>query len=141
MAEVAIRLAAKAHAAGQRLLMVADPDTLAELDRRLWTEDPASFLPHALAGAMDDPEQPILLAPSVPLTAPPANGARLLMLVGAPLPPEPGRFERILLLFEDGSAAHDRARAAWRAMASEAGMDRSYWQQTESGGWTRKGET
>ncbi len=136
--EVAVRLAEKAWLAGQRLLILSDPDTLADLDQSLWTRDPASFLPHGLAGTADDPEQPILLAPE--MRAPAPNGARLLMLVGLPLPPPPEaeQFDRILLLFEDGSDAHARARADWRAAADRATIERSYWQQTESGGWARR---
>lgn len=133
-----MRLAGKAHAAGQRLLMVADRGALDGLDRLLWTLDPASFLPHAIAGTMDDCDQPILLAPEA--VAPAPNGARLLMLVGQPLPAEADRFERILLLFEDGSPAHVRARADWRTTAADARLRRSYWQQTDGGGWKRKGD-
>lgn len=134
-----MRLAAKAHGAGQRLLIVADAELLASLDAALWTKEAASFLPHGLAGTPHDPDQPILLAPEV--LAPAPNGARLLMLVARPLPPEAEQFDRIFLLFEDGTDAHARARTDWRAAANRATLDRSYWQQTESGGWARKGGT
>jgi len=136
---VAVRLAAKAYAAGQRLLVVADAAELPALDRLLWTQEPASFLPHAMAGALDDREQPILLAPEP--VAPPANGARLLMLVGQPLPPVADRFDRVLLLFEAGTDAHARARDDWRAAMGDSALRPSYWQQTERGGWMEKGGT
>jgi DNA polymerase-3 subunit chi len=112
---------------------------LAGLDAALWTKEAASFLPHGLAGTPHDPDQPILLSDR--LLAPAPNGARLLMLVGQPLPPEAEAFDRIFLLFEDGTDAHARARADWRAAANRATLERSYWQQTESGGWARKGGT
>ena len=47
----------------QRLLVVAaDEAMLARLDRQLWDQGAASFLPHGLAGGQDDTAQPILLS-------------------------------------------------------------------------------
>ena len=37
---------------------------LTRLDRMLWDQGPASFLPHGLAGGTDDARQPILLSSS-----------------------------------------------------------------------------
>ena len=56
-------LAGKLLGEEQRLLVVADDEALlARLDRMLWDEGAASFLPHGLAGGTDDSRQPILLA-------------------------------------------------------------------------------
>jgi DNA polymerase-3 subunit chi len=61
----AARLAAWHHAQGRRLLILAADDLQAqEADRMLWAFDPASFLPHALAGGPDQAEEPVLIATS-----------------------------------------------------------------------------
>jgi len=132
--EVAVRLAEKALGQGKRLLIVGDRARLEELDRLLWTQADHSFLPHALAGGPHDSEQPILLAE----TPEPANGAPLLLSLEAGIPADLSAFERVLNLFEDGTAAHSRARADWKALADRDGVVRSYWQQTERGGWEKK---
>jgi DNA polymerase-3 subunit chi len=133
--DVAVRLAAKAYHAGSRLLLVADPERLEALDRALWVDDPASFLPHGLAGGAHDPEQPILLAPEPHA----ANGATLLMLVERGLPADFDRFDRVFLLFDEAGPSLARARADWRAVAARDSVTRSYWQQTSRGGWEKKG--
>jgi DNA polymerase-3 subunit chi len=126
---VAIRLSAKAYQSGARLLLVSDAATLASLDRRLWTDDEASFLPHGLA---DDnaAHHPILLSE----TPEPLNAATLLLLVSHPLP-EVRPFSRTLHLFDHGSPAHARARTEWKSLSPET---RTYWQQDEKGRWLRK---
>ena len=131
---VAVRLAAKAHAQGQRLLIMGTAAQLAALDKALWTDDPESFLPHAVAGGPQDADQPILLSPEPE----PANGARLLMLLEVGLPGSFDAFDRVLNLFNDGSEAHTRARADWKALGSRDGVQRSYWQQTGRGGWEKR---
>jgi DNA polymerase-3 subunit chi len=135
--EVAVRLAAKAHAGGQRLLVVSAPERLEALDKLLWTFYDASFLPHGQAGTADDPEQPILLAPELADGAA-ANGARLLMLMEAGMPAGFDAFDRVLNLFEDGTPAHERARTDWKALQARDGVERSYWQQKEGGGWDKR---
>jgi DNA polymerase III subunit chi len=95
----------------------------------------ASFLPHGRAGGPHDGDQPILLAE----TPDPANGAVLLLSLEAGIPADMTRFERVLNLFEEGSPAHSRARADWKALADRDGVERSYWQQTERGGWEKRG--
>ena len=126
---VAIRLAARAYESGARLLLVSDPETLASLDRRLWTDDEGSFLPH---GTRDEnaSDHPILLSG----TADPVNAATLLLLVSHPLP-DIRPFARILHLFDHGSEAHTRAREEWKRLPPEA---RTYWQQDDRGRWTKK---
>lgn len=133
--EVAVQLATRAWDARQRLLIVADAPTLDALDRLLWTQDPASFLPHGRVGAGAEAEQPILLS-QTPVAD---NGAELLMLVGAALPGLPMPFARAFLLFDDASEAHVRARAQWKALAGNTSATRVFWKQTPAGKWEKQG--
>ena len=132
---VGVRLIAKACAAGTRVVVTGDDSHLAAIDKALWADDPESFLPHAMAGDADDAAQPVLLS----ATAGPANGATLLVSLAAGLPAGFDHFTRVLNLFEDGSDAHVRARADWKALAGLSAVSRSYWQQKEQGGWEKKG--
>ncbi len=132
--EVAVRLAEKVLATGQRLLVVGAPARLQALDKALWTMSGDSFIPHAMAGGEHDAEQPILLA-----TAPtPANGATLMMLLDVGVPAEVEGYARVLNLFEDGTDAHGRARTDWKALGSRDGLTRTYWQQNDRGGWEKR---
>lgn len=64
--EVAARIAQKAHAAGNRLLVVApDAGTLDAFDRTLWSFSPLSFVPHCRAGHPLANQTPVLLAADV----------------------------------------------------------------------------
>ena len=132
--EVAVRLIAKAHAAGARILVTGAPAGLAALDKALWTADAESFLPHAMAGAAEDGEQPILLSE----TAAAANDATLLVALQSGVPSGFDRYARILNLFEEGGEAHQRARADWKALGGVPGVTRTYWQQKDGGGWEKK---
>lgn len=131
---VAVRLAEKALGQGRRLLVFGQRMRLEQLDKLMWTYADHSFLPHALAGGPHDADQPILLSESVE----PANGAKLLLSLEAGVPATLESFDRLLNLFEDGTPAHARARADWKALAGRDGLTRSYWQQTERGGWQKQ---
>jgi DNA polymerase-3 subunit chi len=75
------RLAAWHHGQGRRVLILAGDELQAqEADRALWAFDPASFLPHALAGGPDQAEEPVLIA----LSAANLNRAQVLITL-APL--------------------------------------------------------
>ena len=73
-------IAEKILSSDGRLIVIAEDEAyLAKLDRMLWDQGPASFLPHALAGGADDARQPILLtttpdAPNVARNALIADG-------------------------------------------------------------------
>ena len=75
-------LAAFHHGAGQRVLILAADDLMAEdLDRALWSFDQDSFVPHAQAGEPDEKDEPVLIATD--LANP--NQAGVLILAHAPL--------------------------------------------------------
>jgi DNA polymerase-3 subunit chi len=90
------RLAAWHHGQGRRVLILAGDELQAqEADRMLWTYDPASFLPHALAGGPDQDQEPILIA----LAADNLNQAQVLIAL-APLAAEAQEIKKYELLVD-----------------------------------------
>ena len=112
-----------------RVLVVGHEETLARLDRALWTWRDESFLPHGRART-DAAKQPVLLStePHAP------NGAKVaLLLDGADA--DAGQFERVMVVFDGGDeAARAKARQQYKA-AADAGGKARYFQQERSGGW------
>lgn len=104
-------------------------------DERLWTDDPAGFLPHGMEGGPHDAAQPVLLG-----LGPAANGARgVFLLDGAePLPGEEA-LERLWVIFDGNDPpALNGARALWTRLAG-LGMVLQYWSE-ETGRWQMKTE-
>ncbi len=115
--------------AGERLLVVTAPGSVAALDRQLWSYAPESFLPHASAGQPRDADQPILISAEV--TA--ANGARNVALTDGRWRDEALGFDRAFYFFDSGTI--DEARASWRALKDREGTERHYWKQDDRGRW------
>lgn len=123
-------IADKTLAAGERLLVVADnPALLDILDDKLWTHDPASFLPHARRGAGADDRQPILLSK----TLDPANGARFVALADGRWREAALAFERVFFLF--GRDRVEDARTVWRGLDARENVANRFWKQDEAGKW------
>ena len=125
-------LAGKLLEGGERLLVVAaDEGALARLDRQLWDQGDASFLPHAIAGGTDDARQPVRLSttPDTP------NLARNILLADGEWRDAALAFERAFYLFDEASLA--RARMAWKLLAGREGVERRYWAR-EDGRWVQK---
>ena len=117
---------------GQRLLVIsADEALLTRLDRQLWDQGAASFLPHALAGGEDDTAQPILL--STGTDAP--NLARNMLIADGAWREAALAYDRAFYLFD--AATLDGARLAWKLLAGRDGVERNYW-ALEDGRWTKK---
>ena len=117
---------------GQRLLVVAsDEALLARLDRQLWDQGAASFLPHGLAGGSDDAAQPILL--STGADAP--NLARNILLADGEWRESALAYDRAFYLFDE--ATLEGARLSWKLLAGRDGVERNYWAQ-EDGKWVKK---
>ena len=130
--QVLASIAQKLLAQGERLLVVgADALQLARLDRTLWDQGPASFLPHAIAGESEDSRQPILL--STTLDA--ANLARNLLLPDGTWREAATGFDRTFYLFDSESV--EAARGAWRSLARHDEVERHYWAQVD-GRWVEK---
>ncbi len=130
--QVIATLAEKVLAQDGRLLIVAGEETaLTRLDRMLWDQGPASFLPHGLAGGTDDARQPILLSSSP--DAP--NVARNILIADGEWRDAALAYERVFYLFD--LASLDAARLAWKLLAGRDGVERRYWAQID-GKWKQQ---
>jgi DNA polymerase-3 subunit chi len=132
--QVIASLAEKLLAQDSRLLIVAEDETLlARLDRMLWDQGSASFLPHGLAGGTDDARQPILLS-----TSPDApNLARNMLIADGQWREAALSYDRAFYLFDKD--ALEAARLAWKLLAGREGVERHFWAQDEDGRWVEKG--
>ena len=116
----------------ERLLVVADDEAqLARLDRVLWDQGTASFLPHGMEGGAEDSRQPILLSAN----ADAANRARNLLIADGEWRDTALSHDRAFYLFDAGTL--DGARLAWKLLAGREGVERNYW-ALEDGRWTKK---
>jgi DNA polymerase III subunit chi len=125
-------LAEKILAADGRLLIVAgDEAYLARLDRMLWDQGAASFLPHGIAGGADDARQPILLS-----TSPDApNLARNMLIADGEWRDAALTYDRSFYLFDNVTL--EGARLAWKLLAGREGVERRYWAQVD-GRWKQQ---
>lgn len=115
-------IAGKLLESGERLLVVAgDEGQLARLDRLLWSEDAGSFLPHGIAGGVDDARQPVLLSTSE--DAP--NLARNMLIADGEWRESALGFDRAFYLF--GGDTLEAARLAWKLLSGREGVERRYW--------------
>ncbi|NQY15461.1 MAG: DNA polymerase III subunit chi [Henriciella sp.] len=117
---------------GWRVLAVsADATRRAALDEALWTYDDQSFLPHGQAEAegLDAAAQPILISSK----ADNANKASVALLMDGVDLPVDARFERCMVMFDDGDGAtRQKAREQFKA-AKDAGLTARYFQQSGRG--------
>jgi DNA polymerase-3 subunit chi len=117
---------------GWRVVIAGGEETLAVLDRHLWTWRDDSFLPHGRDGS-EAARQPVLLSRE----ARPVNGARAAILLDGTTA-EVGAFERAIVVFDGGdSEVRGAARRQYR-LASEQGARVRYFQQDAAGGWREK---
>jgi DNA polymerase III subunit chi len=130
--QVIASIAEKLLAQDSRLLIVAaEEGLLARLDRMLWDQGKASFLPHGLSGGTDDSRQPILLS-----TSPDApNRARNLLIADGQWRDPALAYDRAFHLFDVNSL--EAARLAWKLLAGREGVERRYWAR-EGGKWINK---
>ena len=130
--QVIASIAGKLLAEDGHLLLVADDEQLlGRLDRLLWDQGPANFLPHGLAGGPEDARQPILL--STTTDAP--NRARNLLIADGEWREAALTFDRAFYLFDD--ATLEGARLAWKLLSGREEVERRYWAQ-EGGGWSQR---
>ena len=130
--QVIASLAEKVLAADGRLLVIAgDPAFLARLDRMLWDQSGGSFLPHGVAGGVDDARQPILLSTSA--DAP--NLARNMLIADGEWRDAALSYDRSFYLFDNDTL--EGARLAWKLLVGREGVERRYWAQVD-GRWQQQ---
>jgi DNA polymerase-3 subunit chi len=111
--DYACRLLRKAYRQGVRVVVVAPSPLLAALDRELWTFDERDFIPHLrLTGAGRD-----ALAAATPIWLvdgdPPAD-REVLVNLGAPVPSDPGRWQRLIEIVSTEPDDLAGGRQRWR---------------------------
>ena len=116
---------------GRLLIVDEDEAALARLDRLLWSEDSASFLPHGLAGGVDDARQPVLLSTSEDSP----NQARNMLIADGRWRDSALTYERAFFLFAEPQV--EDARLAWKLLSGRDGVERRYW-ANEGGKWVHK---
>jgi DNA polymerase III subunit chi len=114
------------------LIISADEQKIKKLDAHLWSYDANAFLPHGFDNAE---HQPILLSD----TSTPVNKADMIFLLYLQdIPENTHDFTRTCLLFSGQDPDElDHARSQWKA-AKERGLNATYFQQTDTGGWVKK---
>ena len=130
--QVIASIAQKLLGESKRLLIVAEDEALlGRLDRMLWDQGAANFLPHGLAGGSEDARQPILLGAQT--DAP--NLARNLLIADGQWRDAALTFDRTFYVFD--AATLDGARLAWKVLAGREGLERRYWAQVD-GRWKQQ---
>jgi len=120
------------------VVQMTSQERMAALDNFLWTYSDENFLPHGTAADGDAEHQPIYLTtgPENP------NEAEIRFFIEsalvAPALDAGGAYERIVLMF-DGNDEDEllKARAQWKELKAK-GLELSYWQQNDNGGWAKK---
>ena len=130
------RLLEKTLEAGKRAVVMAGSQERVEaLNTHLWTYHRDSWLPHGSARDGHPEDQPVWLTTGDENP----NGAAYLVLTDGATSSRIGDFERCLELFDGNDpAAVEAARRRWKAYGEE-GHALTYWQQTDRGGWEKKG--
>lgn len=123
---------------GRAVVRGAHVDRLAFLDRTLWTQDEASFLPHGLDGDPSPERQPIWLTTATDI---PNRAESLFLIDGAQATDAELVSLAITALLFDGHDpdAVQSARTEWRR-AITAKLKAVYWAQ-EGGRWIKKTES
>lgn len=101
---------------------------LGAISEALWADRPGDFLANGMAGTAHDARQPILLSQTMEA----ANGARMVMFADGTWREGADRFDRAMLLFDDGGI--EGARACWRMLGESEAVERRFWKQ-EDGRW------
>jgi DNA polymerase-3 subunit chi len=113
------------------------PQRVESLNNALWTYDPASFLPHGSSVDGYPAEQPIWLTHQDENP----NGAQVVVVTDGASVGDLGRYVRCLDIFNGGDdEAVAAARARYRA-ALDLGHSLTYYRQTETGGWEKRGSS
>ena len=113
---VAQRLISKALVARKQLVVWLDASDIQAFDDYLWSFEPASFVPHAIASNAIASHTPILLACDE-AQLPPSHDALMINLAKA-LPSTFSRFERVLDIVGAAPSDKDAGRERYRFYVS-----------------------
>ena len=129
------KLLEKTLEAGKRALVVAgSTDRVEALNALLWTYDQNAWLPHGSTRDGNAEDQPIWITDGDDNP----NGATFLFLTDGCTGPV-ADFERCFDMFDGNDASLvAAARERWKTFKAD-GHTLAYWQQTETGGWAKKG--
>lgn len=129
------KLLEKVMEAGHRAVLLAgSEERVASLNSHLWTYEERSWLPHGSAADANAAEQPLYLTTEEENP----NSADVLVLVDGVAPAFSDSFAITIDMFDGrNDEALAAARERWRA-CKEKGVELTYWQQTEAGGWEKK---
>ncbi len=107
------RLLRKAVGSGAKVVVLATPDTAAQLDADLWALSPTEFVPHCVAGAGDAVRgrSPVVMVTDVQ-QAP--DMADVLVNLTDTVAPGFERFARVIEVVSTDAADRDLARQRWR---------------------------
>ena len=125
------QVAEKVLAGGERLLVVAEPVLLGQLDAQLWSYAREAFLPHGRSDGPAPEAQPVLLSESPD----PLNGATNIAIADGQWREEALSFARAFYFFD--SSRIDDARSSWRALSADRAAECRYWKQDERGKWVQ----
>lgn len=116
----ACRLLRKAQAQGARVVVTGDAETLRELDQRLWTFEPLSFVAHVPLTAGGRP--PARLAPTpIWLVEPGAEPPHreIVLNLGPDALPDAAGCGRLIEIVADDAADRAAGRQRWRAYETQ----------------------
>ena len=117
------------------VIQAGSEERLEALDTLLWTYKDDSFLPHGTKKDGHAELQPVYLTTG----GDNPNGATVRFLVDGAAAADFAGYERLVTLFDGHDPqAVEQARAEWKR-AKAAGCAVTYWQQSESGRWEKKG--
>lgn len=126
------KLMEKALHAGSRVVMLAAvPTSLKTMSDALWTNDPASFIPHGLAKEAHAEEQPIVLT----TTEENPNHADILCVLDGLSPASFSDYKKVLDVFDGSDETQvEAARTRWSAYKTQ-GHALQYVKQQPGGSW------
>ena len=116
------------------IVLVGSTERVEFLNTVLWTYEENSWLPHGSNGDGTPEAQPIYLTANEINP----NDADVLVSVDGRTPSKIKEFVRIIDMF-DGQSKDSvlAARHRWQTYKDQ-GLDMTYWQQSETGGWEKK---
>lgn len=136
LSDALLRLLEKILTSGKHAVVRTNSEERVDfLNDALWTSDAASFLPHGTEKEGKGSQQPIWL--TTDSTNP--NDAEVLILTEGADGALYEDYEHCLEIFDgNDDQAVVAARRRWKDY-SNSGFSLTYWQQTESGSWEKKG--